>query len=139
MKHPDGMAALFSGAVDAHFTSPPYLFMETEEGSGFSTVLDGFDAFGGEFSFIAAMAADEFASENPELLDSFLKALDMSVGYINENPADSAAILSEIYDIPEAELLEYITHPRMRYTTEILGLDEFRDFMKRAGYLKERG
>ena len=54
MKHPDGMTALLSGAVDAHFTSPPYIFMETAD-DGYSTVLSGFDAFGGKFSFIGAV------------------------------------------------------------------------------------
>lgn len=137
MKHPDGMTALLSGAVDAHFTSPPYIFMENET-DGYQTVLSGLEAFGGEFSFIAAMASDVFIKDEPELLVSFIKALETSVAFINEFPEDSAAILSPIYEIPEDVILEYITYPGMKYTTEILGLGRFLTFMTEKNYLSGR-
>lgn len=139
MKHPDGMTALLSGAVDAHFTSPPYLFMETEavaaDGSGFQTVLSGFDAFGGEFTFIGAMAAGSFIDDEPELLDAFLQALEQSVDFINSNPGEAALILSDVYDMPPEQVLKYITDADMKYTTEIYGLEKFISFMNEQGYL----
>lgn len=133
MKHPDGMTALFSGAVDAHFTSPPYIFMEND--GGFETILSGNDAFGGEFTFIAAMASASFIEKNPNLLKSFLNALDQSINFINSNPGDSAEILAGIYNLPEEDILSYITNPEMKYTTGIYGLERFISFMTENGYL----
>ncbi len=142
MKHPDGMTALISGAVDAHFTSPPYIFMENDteaaDGSGFKTILSGFDAFGGEFSFIGAMADGTFIEENPGLLKSFLKALEQSVDFINANPAKSAEILAGIYNLPEKQIFQYINREDMKYTTELYGLENFILFMHENGYLSEK-
>jgi NitT/TauT family transport system substrate-binding protein len=139
MKHPDGMTALLSGAVDAHFTSPPYIFMENEalaqDGSGFKTLLSGFDAFGGEFTFVGAMAAGSFIEEKPELLRKFLQALERSVDYINDSPSEAADILAEVYDMEAVRVLEYINHKDMVYTTDILGLERFISFMNAQAYL----
>jgi NitT/TauT family transport system substrate-binding protein len=136
MKHPDGMAALISGAVDAHFTSPPYLFTETSgENGSFEVILEGHRAFGGDFSFIAAMAAESL-TEKPELLRSFLTAVEQSVDFINDNPEESAQILAGLYSLPEEVILEYITREDMIYTTELKGLERFISFMTDTGYLK---
>ena len=139
MKHPDGMTALLSGAVDAHFTSPPYIFLENDaespDGTGYSTVLTGFDAFGGKFSFIGTMASGPFLRDNPQLLQSFLKALQQSIDFINSSPEEAASILSGIYDLPEAQLLGYLTDEGMKYTLELYGLEKFIKFMKSNGYL----
>jgi len=134
MKHPDGMTALLSGSVDAHFTSPPYIFMENEAG-GFKTILSGSQAFGGDFSFIGAMAAGKFIKDSSGKLESFITALEKSIDFINSHPGESARLLSGIYDLPEEDILEYITHEEMEYTTEIFGLERFITFMSDNGYL----
>ncbi len=134
MKHPDGMTALFAGAVDAHFTSPPYIFLEEAE-EGINIVLKGDEAFGGRFSFIGAMAAGDFIEEHPEVLDSFLNALNKAVDFINEEPEKAAELLSEFYDMPQQQILEYISYEGMEYTTRIYGLERFIEFMNNADYL----
>ncbi len=135
MKHPDGMMALLSGAVDAHFTSPPYIFMENEGGGGYETVLGGTEAFGGEFSFIVAMADGAFIKDRPELLNSFLTALERAVDFIGARPEECARILAGIYELPQEDILRYITYPGMKYTTEIKGLGRFIEFMTENNYL----
>ncbi|HAK47460.1 MAG TPA: ABC transporter substrate-binding protein [Spirochaeta sp.] len=139
MKHPDGMTALLSGAVDAHFTSPPYIFLENDaeavDGSGFQTVLSGFDAFGGEFTFIGAMAAGGFIEDDAELLEAFLQAIEQSVDFINNSPEEAAGLLSASYDMPAGQILSYISREDMKYTTEIFGLERFIEFMNEQGYL----
>ena len=100
MKHPDGMTALLSGAVDAHFTSPPYIFLETEayaaDGTGFNIILTGSEAFGGEFSFIGTMASGAFIEDEPALIKSYLKALQQTIDFINNDPQTVSEILSGI-------------------------------------------
>ncbi len=134
MKHPDGMAALLSGAVDAHFTSPPYIFIENAD-PGFHTILTGLEAFGGEFSFVGAMATDSFIKNSPAQLENFLLALQQSIDYINADPAGAADILAELYNLPRQQVLDYITRPEMKFTTELFGLQRFISFMKNNGYL----
>ncbi|MDC7228232.1 MAG: ABC transporter substrate-binding protein [Spirochaetales bacterium] len=139
MKHPDGMTALISGSVDAHFTSPPYIFMENEataaDGGGFTTVLSGDEAFGGSFSFIGAMATDSFLAEDPELVEGFLQALEKSIDFINTKPEETAVILASAYDMPEEEVLKYISRDDMIFTSTVYGLEQFISFMTGQGYI----
>ena len=136
MKHPDGETALFSGAVDAHFTSPPYIFDETDGSRGeFEIILSGEEAFGGEFTFIAGMASTAFIEENPELLEAYLDAVAEAVNFINTNPAEASEILSESYDIPADTIMTYLAEPGFKFSTDVEGYERFVSFMLGQGYL----
>lgn len=136
MNHPDAMNALLAGKeLSAHFTSPPYLFLESKE-KGIKEILKAKDAFGSDFTFIAAVSTDGFYQDNYKLYQLFVKALNQSIEYINEKPKKSAKILADNYNLEQKELLEYLSWPGMKYTREIKGLEKFITFMKDAGYLK---
>ncbi len=136
MKHPDGETALFSGSVDAHFTSPPYIFDETNGNNGdFEIILTGEEAFGGEFTFIAGMASNAFIEEEPELLNEYLSALDKAIDFISTNPSDASEILSEFYDIPADTVLAYLSEPGFIFTDEVKGYECFVSFMIEQEYL----
>ena len=134
MNHPDGMNALLSGReISAHFTSPPYIFMESQE-TGIKSILTGEEAMGGEFTFIVGTAVEEFYSD-PELSSLFIEALNRSIAYINNNPQQSAQILAKYYDLSEDRVLEYISWEGMKYTSDIKGVDKFLSFMNNNGYI----
>lgn len=134
MKHPDGMNALLSDAVEGHFSSPPYIFQE-EDQEGFSLLLSGEEAMGGSFSFIVGMVTEDFYQSHPELYSDYLKALKMSVDFINNQRDESLEILSEVYDMDSEILRDYLSRPGMVFETEIHGLQQFIDFMEARGMI----
>ncbi|MTI60184.1 MAG: ABC transporter substrate-binding protein [Firmicutes bacterium] len=138
MAHPDGMNALLSRKeITAHFTSPPYIFKESEE-EGIHQILSGKEALGGEFSFIVGVATEEFYNNQPEIYRAFVESLQQSIEFINQNPGEAAGLLTENYALSEEEIEKYITWPGMSYTMEIRGLDQFINFMQEAEYIDSK-
>jgi len=135
MKHPDGMNALLTGReITAHFTSPPYIFKELAQ-ENLHQILSGEEALGGQFTFIVGVCSKDFYGKNLQLYQIFLESLKEAINYINENPRDSATILAESYNLTDKKTYEYITHPDMKYSQEIKGLDEFLIFMNENNYI----
>lgn len=133
MSHPDGMNALIAKQdITAHFTSPPYLNKELKV-EGLHQILSGEEAMGKEFSFIVGTITQDFYDTHPSLYTSFLEALQESINYIQNNPTESAVILSEQYNISQEETLEYIQS--IEYTSTVKGLSDFAEFMVNNGYL----
>ncbi len=138
MKHPDGAAALLgdTGDIDAHFTSPPYIFKELDE-PGIWQIVSGNDAFGGPFTFIVGVTTIDFYQNRPEVHAGFVIAVAEAVSFINENPEDAAAILAPSFKLDEETTLRYMTWPGVNYTTTPYGLLGFGEFMKNAGYIEK--
>jgi len=136
MKHPDGMSALLSKRdIAAHFTSPPYIMMELSE-PDMKLVVDGKDAMGGDFTFIAGMVTDKFSLENPDILSIIRNSIALAGEFIMEQPEEATAILKKDYSIPEETLFTYLTGGMLEYSNELEGLSQFIDFMKAKGYLE---
>jgi len=137
LSHPDGMNALLSGSdVTAHFTATPYLEKELAT-PGFHQILSGNEAFGGEFSFIVGVTTQKLHDQNPEVYAAFNQAVAEAISFINDHPEEAAVILSEAYDLPEAEVLAYLTATDTKYSQTVKGLQTFSDFMLETGYLKK--
>ena len=136
MKHPDGMNALLSRRdVAAHFTSPPYIMMELSE-PDMKLVLDGREAMGGDFTFIAGMVTDKFSSKHPDILSAVSSAIALAEEVIRDNPEEAVTILKKEYSIPEETLLSYLTEGGLVYSDEVEGLSKFIEFMKAEGYIE---
>jgi len=137
LSHPDGMNALLSGTdVTAHFTATPYLEKELAT-PGFHQILTGNEAFGGEFSFIVGVTTKKLHDENPEVYAAFNQSVAEAITFINDHPQEAAVILSPVYDLPEAEVLSYLTATDTKYSNTVKGLQTFSDFMLKTGYLKK--
>lgn len=136
MAHPDGAAALLSQRdIVAHFTSPPYVFEELSDPS-IHQVVDGTEAFGTEFTFLVAVATQDFHDNNPQAYNAFVMSLAEAIAFIQENPEEAAAILAPSFNLDEETTLEYLTWSGMNYTTTPYGLMGFAPFMLQAGYIE---
>lgn len=136
MSHPDAMNALLAGReVSAHFASPPYLFLESGE-EGIKKILSGREAFAGDFTFIIGVSTEEFYEQQSKNYSYFLEALEKAIKFIDQKPEEAAEILADNYNLSEAEMLEYLNWPGMKYTSEIKGLEKFIDFMTAEAYLE---
>jgi NitT/TauT family transport system substrate-binding protein len=137
MAHPDGAAALLSKKdIAAHFTSPPYIFEELSD-PDIHQVVNGTQAFGTEFTFLIAVATEDFYKNNPQGYSAFVLGLAEAIAFINENPEEAAEILAPGFDLDEATTLKYLTWEGMNYTTTPYGLMGFAPFMQQAGYVEK--
>src|SRR6204780_2475866 len=77
MTHPDGVIALLSGsgAIDAHFTSPPFAQRELKD-PRIHTVVTSHDIMGGSTTFTMVSTTTKFREQNPKVFGAVLKALD---------------------------------------------------------------
>jgi NitT/TauT family transport system substrate-binding protein len=128
MNHPDGMNALLAtNEIRLHFTSPPYLFME-QENKALTLLLEGKEAFGGEFTFIVGVSNEAFFN-NTEAYQAMNEAIERSISFIEDNPEETIEILSDYYDYDQSTLRDYLYHRGIQFNDEIKGLEQFIEFM----------
>ena len=136
--HPDAMAGLLGKKdVTAHFSSPPYLFKELDDPT-IKTVLEGEEAFGGEFTFIFGVATNQFHDNNPAAYSAFISAFNEAVAFINDSPHEAAAILAPQYNLSEEETYRYLTWEGTNYCTTPYGLMGFVEFMHKQGFISRK-
>lgn len=136
LPHPDGAAALIAQRdVDAHFTTPPYLFEELGL-PGYNEILTGPEAFGGKFSFNVALVSTKLYEENPMAYACFVQGLNDAVAWTERNKEEASELLAEEFNLPAEKLYEYMNWEGMDYTTAMYGLMEFAEFMKESGYIE---
>lgn len=136
MKHPDGLQALLSGQdIVAQFTAPPYNFIAAET-PGIEVILSGEEAFGDSYSFIVGIAEDAFLQDDVRR-QAFQKALDQSIQFMADNPAETVAILAASYELTPEQAQLYLYGRRLVFGTSIRGVDHFAEFMQRTGYLEK--
>lgn len=137
LSHPDGMNALFSkNEIKAHFTSTPYLESELKN-EEFHKILDVKEAFGGDFSFIVGVTTKKFHDQNSELYQALNEGVREAIEFINNNPEKAAKILTQYYDLPQEEILEYLTSEDTHYSTKVKGTKEFSEFMYKTKYISK--
>ena len=137
MDHPDGMQALLSGQIDAHFTSPPYQWQEL--GRGAHVVGKSYGYFGAH-SFLVTVLTQKFYDEYRAFSNRFYRLVKQSIDLINKKPKAAAAILAR-EDQTEATTVQFtrwITRKKsLTFTTRPRGLMRTAGFMNRIGLLNK--
>jgi NitT/TauT family transport system substrate-binding protein len=137
MDHPDGMQALLSGQIDAHFTSPPYQWQEL--GRGAHVIGRSYGYFGAH-SFLVTALTQRFYDEYRAFSNRFYRLVKQSIDLINKRPKAAAAILAR-EDQTEATTVQFtrwITRRKsLRFTTRPRGLMRTAGFMNKIGLLNK--
>lgn len=137
MQHPDAATALMSKrAIAAHFASPPYLFEELST-PDITQIIDGEQAFGGEFGFLVGPVTRKFHDNNPMAYAAFVMAMNDAINFINASPKEAAIILAPSFKLTEEKVEQYLTWPGTNYSSTPYGLMGFAEFMKEAGYISK--
>lgn len=132
MSHPDALQALLSGTeITAHVATPPYLQQEVE--AGMSVMATGEEIMGRPFTFISCVAMTQFYEEHRELYDGFIRALERSIEYLNQNMEECVRILAPVYGISEEALLEQMTYNGTIYSSRLEGVPELSAAMQQMG------
>lgn len=135
LSHPDGVVAFTSGeSGQLHFTTPPYI-QEDLKVKGAHEILNGQDAFGGEFTFIVGVCQESLYKDQKKY-QSFMDALDQSFEFIEKSPKETYTILSENYDYTPKEIETYLAPNQMQFSSEVKGIDRFVSFLRSTNQLK---
>lgn len=143
MTHPDGVIALLSGsgAIDAHFTSPPFAQRELKD-PRIHTVLTTDDVMGGSTTFTMVSTTTKFREQNPRVFGAVLKALEEANRRIIADKKTAAEILLESTGGEKGfsvnEIVEVLNDPRMKFTTTPENVMKYANFMHDVGSIKNR-
>jgi ABC-type nitrate/sulfonate/bicarbonate transport system substrate-binding protein len=137
MDHPDGMQALLSGQIDAHFTSPPYQWQEL--GRGAHVVGKSYGYFGAH-SFLVTVLTQKFYDEYRAFSNRFYRLVKQSIDLINKKQKAAAGILAreDKTEATTAQFTRWITRKKsLTFTTRPRGLMRTASFMNRIGLLNK--
>jgi NitT/TauT family transport system substrate-binding protein len=142
MTHPDGVVALLggSGAVSAHFTSPPFHQRERKD-PRVHTVMTSDDVMKGSTTFTMLSTTEAFHAKNPQAVKAVLAALEEANRTLRDDKKATANLLlssTTESGFSEQELLEVIDDPAVKFTTTPENVMKYADFMKSTGLLKTR-
>jgi NitT/TauT family transport system substrate-binding protein len=139
MTHPDGVVAMMSGsgAIDAHFTSPPFHQRELKD-PHIRTIMTTDDVMGGSTTFTMLSTTTAFRDRSPKVYAAVLKALDESIDIITGDKEDAAQILLESSGeagFSRDEILAVLNDPSVKFTTTPQNIMKYAEFMHGAGSL----
>jgi NitT/TauT family transport system substrate-binding protein len=128
LDHPDGMQALLSGQIDAHFTSPPFQFQEKVRGA--HVVSRSYQYFGAH-TFLVTVAQQKFYDEHTDFAKWFYNQIVAMHTQIKKNPDRVAHILqTDAGGNPTwRQFKQWLVNPALTWTTRPLGLMRTASFM----------
>ncbi|MEE2037137.1 ABC transporter substrate-binding protein [Nocardiopsis sp. CT-R113] len=133
MPHPDALQALLSGQIAAAVTAPPFQYQAEAEGA--RVLLDSYEVFGAPHGFNVVTALEDYAEENPDVIEALHACVERANGLITDDPEEAARILSEAEDgaVSAEEYLEHLGRDGIEYTTAPQGLERIGAFMAEIG------
>jgi NitT/TauT family transport system substrate-binding protein len=142
MAHPDAVIALLggSGAISAHFSSPPFHQRERKDPS-VRTILTSNEVLGGAATFSMLATTARFHDENPGIVKAIIAALDEADGWIAANRAAAAQMLQASAGgggLSTDELAEVLSDPDIRFTTAPENVMKYAEFMNATGSIKNK-
>jgi len=140
MTHPDGVVALLggSGAITAHFTSPPFHQRERKD-PHIHTVMTTDDVMKGSTTFTMLSTTTAFRESNPKATQAVLAALEEANGMIRADKKMAAMVLlasTSESGFSLQDLQEVIEDPAVKFTTTPENVMKYAEFMYRMGTLE---
>ena len=137
MTHPDGVVALLSGsgAITAHFTSPPFHQRERKD-PHIRTIMTSDDVMGGSTTFTMISTTTKFRDKNPAIYDAVLKALeDANARILADKPAAAAVLLASRAEggFSQEEIVEVLEDPSIKFTATPENIMKYANFMHEIG------
>ncbi len=134
MKHPDAMnSLLYTKNIIGHYSSPPYLYEELAKGG--KLAVDGFETFGGDFSFLVSVATKKFYEESPAYAGAVYMAISEAINLINNKDDATIKVIMAKEKLTKAKTISYLNKAGTNYTTTPYGMTGLAKFMKQAGFL----
>ncbi|HMZ90857.1 MAG: ABC transporter substrate-binding protein [Pseudomonadales bacterium] len=141
MAHPDGMNALLSGVVSAHFTSPPFAQAEIERGQGkVRPLLDSYSILGDKSTFIVLVGSERFRARNPNLHAAVRSAIQRAKARIAQDGTAAAQLYLRRENSRETldEVLKQLDSTDLEFGEVPRGIGHYARFMHEVGSVKGR-
>src|SRR5712692_6791279 len=140
MPHPDAMAALLSGsgAITAHFASPPFLYQE--KAKGLRSVISSYDILGGPATFNVVWSTRKFHDQNPKAYQAFVAAFQEATDQINKDKKAAAETYKRMSgsNEPIDQLVKQLNDPKVKFTLEPHRLNVTAEFMHKVGRINRK-
>jgi NitT/TauT family transport system substrate-binding protein len=142
LDHPDGMQALLTGQIDAHFTSPPFQYQERVRGAH---IIGRSYGYFGAHTFLVTVMTQKFYDERPAFGRFFYNEIVAMQRLIKNNPARVARILQDDAGGQPTwrQFKQWLAakdpakRPALTWTTRPLGLLRTAAFMVKTGQLSK--
>lgn len=123
----DQETALTSGQVDAIVIWEQYITKLTDEGKA-RVLIDG---TGLKKSNMILYSKTDYAEENSEVIEAFIRAVDRGANYIQQSPDKAAEILAKDYNVTEDQMKQILKNFEFSVT---LDEDDIEEIGKVADY-----
>jgi NitT/TauT family transport system substrate-binding protein len=139
MSHPDGVAALRNGAIDAHFTAPPFQQVELAD-PRVHRVLSSYDVMHGPLTFTVLWTTSRFRKENPKLYAAFVDALQEATRTINADKRAAAQLYVTATNSKEPvdDVYRMLSDPDVEFTLTPRQIGRYAQFMYEDGLIRHR-
>ncbi len=139
MTHADAVVALLSGsgAITAHFTSPPFHQRERSD-TAVRTLMSSQDVLPGNTTFVMLSTTRRFHDADPVAYAAVLAALEEANAMIRADPAAAAEVLiksDEGAGFSKDELVAVLRDPAIEFTTTPANVLRYATFMHETGTL----
>lgn len=134
MANADGYSALMSGAVQCNMVLAPYNLMEVKE-DNIHEIPVSEDVWAKGDTSIVGIASEKLYKNNPDLYKAFCDATEEAMKYIEENPDETAKILTETYDASQDEIATWLKDGAVQYNSTLQGVMNLSDFMVEEKFL----
>ncbi|HYZ89264.1 MAG TPA: ABC transporter substrate-binding protein, partial [Myxococcales bacterium] len=141
MAHPDAAVALLSGsgAITAHFSSPPFLERELRA-PRLHSILSTYDVLGGPATLNVIWTRATFRERAPKTYRVFVESLEEAIGVLNRDKRAAAATYKRMTKDSESveTIAAMLEDPRLVFTLTPHRVLRTAEFMYRIGRVKYR-
>lgn len=132
---PEMVVAVQQGKIDAGWVVEP--FVQQAKAAGMRVLAHPFFETAERLSIATYFTSDRYAAENPEVVAGFTKAMNRSLEYAREHPAEVRQVTGTYTEIPP----EVAESMRLTYFTQEINVDSIEllaDLTARYGVVDER-
>jgi len=141
MAHPDAAVALLSGsgAITAHFSSPPFLERELRAPQ-LHSILSTYDVLGGPATLNVIWTLARFHDAHPKTYRAFVESLEEAIDLLNRDKRAAAATYKRMTNDSESveAIAAMLEDPRLAFTLTPHRVLRTAEFMHRIGRVKHR-
>jgi NitT/TauT family transport system substrate-binding protein len=132
---PDMPAALDAGRVDAIWAVEP--FVSAARGAGARTILFPYEQTAPDYTVATYFASSEYIEGNEDVIDRFVRAMNRSLDFAQQNPDAVREIVTTYTEIPP-EAAESMTLPQWRADLNVETIEQTAQLAEEYGFIESQ-
>src|SRR4051812_46988401 len=132
---PDANAALDTGRIDAAFVVEPFVSQGTAQGS--NAVTHSFEETAPNYAVATYFATKQYAAQNKDVLDRFVRAIDKSLDYAQSHPDLVRQLVPTYTKIPK-DVAAKMKLPQWSADLNQPSIQQTVDLAQRYGFIKDK-